>query len=1027
MRKIYLLLTLFVLSLTNMWADTVTDDCNLLRKEAMSNLKSYLNASPFGHRALNEGLNRLAALGENSSTADVRTAYTQAILEAAVELDENLYRVRVTIANVGVNKDNADKPLLLGVANSENSNCDFKLTDTQANVSIWRFNIASEGKYTIACNVGQYIGYKENEYSPDNEKEIDLCPTTDMDQMYEFNVAYAENGEGVTFSIGGKYLSMDADGKFSFVNEVTDNAVWKLSRAYDEKLDLPVLSTDANPVYYTLENESKGLMTVEGSYINCKPLDEHSYWYFVDAGEKIGSFRLKNKKDNYGITYTTANGRIRAKQNVESNSMLFIMLEGNEAHGWSVSCHPTDHLTTYGYQTNHALMYDPGYDWVCGGAPRFNMNNIPLFTWNVAAANNESGSEEDFINLKAALIQLYTYYKLQSPWCESFLKNTITELNAFDIKKYTSTDKALEALETYGKNAADKFFTQINKEALGYNVKISNVRRFQHANVSTLGHYLTAVGEGDKLTLNTVNSLERGPGFWNIEAVEGKKNAFRLRNQNGIYLCNVTNNVPVATTTNAEEAGLYCLLPYDSFIRIANADLKGSGLNFDTNGNTLVGYDYKDDGSTWSFESVAIIPHTEGMPKISDNTNKYLYLVRSATDEKDYLEFDADGIGLSHRPLSSASYCYFVPASDGSDGVQIVCEEYGTRLCYSPVSNYFYSRISGWDTNPNFNLYIVPNGTVPEGTTGAGQTCFSISHKYPSDGPTCISNLSKDNKHDYYISCGLATDWQHTGWIFEETETINHEEIFKQNVRNLLAEIESYSKAIPWAHDMIEALREKVENAKMTDYAEQTPAAVNGLLNDYNQSIMQIEEQLELEPENAWVSISNVRRLGNKEAGAYLTAKNGYLNTSDALTDAGKWQMKYHSNGRYNLINANGQYMGELSDRVKATKDEADAGKYALKLLNGYVCLVDRADENNRSLNVNPGQDDACVYSPADAGSRWIIALTTVTGIEESLHNAALSGCEYFTPAGIKVAPERLTPGVYLRVQGNKTTKVLVK
>lgn len=1026
MRKVLLFLLVLVASTTAAFAASVSGGRELTWQEAVNRLEMMVQASPFGHMALTNGMREITST-PNGQTAAVKAIYAKAVAGANVELNENLYRVRVTIANVGVNKDNADKPLLLGVANSENSNCDFKLTDTQANVSIWRFNIASEGKYTIACNVGQYIGYKENEYSPDNEKEIDLCPTTDMDQMYEFNVAYAENGEGVTFSIGGKYLSMDANGKFSFVNEVTDNAVWKLSRAYDEKLDLPVLSTDANPVYYTLENESKGLMTVEGSYINCKPLDEHSYWYFVDAGEKIGSFRLKNKKDNYGITYTTANGRIRAKQNVESNSMLFIMLEGNEAHGWSVSCHPTDHLTTYGYQTNHALMYDPGNDWVCGGAPRFNMNNIPLFTWNVAAANNESGSEEDFINLKAALIQLYTYYKLQSPWCESFLKNTIAELNAFDIKNYTSVDKALEALETYGKNAADKFFTQINKEALGYNVKISNVRRFQHANVSTLGHYLTAVGEGDKLTLNTVNSLERGPGFWNIEAVEGKKNAFRLRNQNGIYLCNVTNNVPVATTTNAEEAGLYCLLPYDSFIRIANADLKGSGLNFDTNGNTLVGYDYKDDGSTWSFESVAIIPHTEGMPKISDNTNKYLYLVRSATDEKDYLEFDADGIGLSHRPLSSASYCYFVPASDGSDGVQIVCEEYGTRLCYSPVSNYFYSRISGWDTNPNFNLYIVPNGTVPEGTTGAGQTCFSISHKYPSDGPTCISNLSKDNKHDYYISCGLATDWQHTGWIFEETETINHEEIFKQNVRNLLAEIESYSKAIPWAHDMIEELREKVENAKMTDYAEQTPAAVNGLLNDYNQSIMQIEEQLELEPEDAWVSISNVRRLGNKEAGAYLTVKNGYLNTSDALTDAGKWQMKYHSNGRYNLINANGQYMGELSDRVKATKDEADAGKYALKLLNGYVCLVDRADENNRSLNVNPGQDDACVYSPADAGSRWIIALTTVTGIEESLHNAALSGCEYFTPAGIKVAPERLTPGVYLRVQGNKTTKVLVK
>lgn len=1027
MRKIYLLLTLLIISLTSVWADTVTDGSGRTRNEAMSNLKSYLNASPFGHRALNEGLSRLAALGENPSTADVRAVYAQAVAEAGVELDENLYRVRVTMANVGVNKDNADKPLLLGVENSENSNCGFKMYDTQANVSIWRFNIASEGKYTIACNVGQYIGYKENEYSPDNEKEIDLCPITYKDQMYEFNVAYAPNGEGVTFSVDGKYLSMDADGNFSFVDEVTDFAVWKLSRAYDEKLDLPVFSTDADPVYYTLDNESKGLMTVEGSYLNCKALDDHSYWYFVDAGEKIGSFRLKNKKDNYGIAYTSATGRIRAKQNVESSSMLFFMLEGNEAHGWSISCHPIDHFTTYGYQTNHALMYDPGYDWVRGSSPRFNMNNIPLFTWNVAAADNGSGSEEDVINLKATLKQLYTYYKLQSPWCESFLNKVIAELDAFDISKYASADKALEALETYGKKTADQFFTQINKEALGYNVKISNVRRFQHANVSAMGHYLTTVGEGDALTLNTVNKLERNPGYWNIEAVNGKNNAFRLRNQNGVYLCNVTNNTTVATTTNAEEAGLYCLLPYDSFIRIVNADLKGSGLNFDTNGNALTGYDYKDDGSTWSFESVALIPRVEGMPKLSDNTNKYLYLVRSATNETDYLEFDTDGIGLCHMPKSAYSYCYFVPANDGSDGVQIVCEEYGTRLCYSPTSNYYYSRITGWDTNPNFNLYIVPNGTVPDGTVGAGQTCFSISYKYPSDGATCISNLSNDNSHPYYISCGLATDWQHTGWIFEETAAINHEEIFEQNVQNLLGQIESYSKALPWAHDLIEALREKVENAKMTDYAEQTPAAVNGLMADYNSYIVQIEEQLEIEPEDAWVTISNVRRLGNKEAGAYLTAKNGYLNTSDALTDAGKWQMKYHSNGRYNLINANGQYMGELSDRVKATKDEAAAGKYALKLLNGYVCLVDRSDENNRSLNVNPSQGDACVYNPADAGSRWIFALTSVTGIEETLHDAALSGCEYFTPAGIKVSPERLTPGVYLRVQGNTTTKVLVK
>lgn len=169
MRKFYLLLTLCLISLTSAWADTVTDSRNLIRNEAVNNLKSYLNASPFGHRALNEGLNRLAALGNNPSTADVRAVYAQAVAEAGVELNENLYRVRVTIANVGTNKDNAESPMLLGVENSENSNCGFKMYDTKANVTTWRFNIAGNGKYTIACNVGQYIGYKENPYSPDSE------------------------------------------------------------------------------------------------------------------------------------------------------------------------------------------------------------------------------------------------------------------------------------------------------------------------------------------------------------------------------------------------------------------------------------------------------------------------------------------------------------------------------------------------------------------------------------------------------------------------------------------------------------------------------------------------------------------------------------------------------------------------------------------------------------------------------------------------------------------------------------------
>lgn len=1014
---------MLVTSITGAVAVTAPEGPEVSRQEATRLLKAYMAASPFGHDALAKGLNDL----NTASTSAITSVYTKAVEDAAVELDENLYRVRVTMANVGINKENTGNPQLLGVENSENSNCGFKFYDTKANVTIWRFNIASDGKYTIACNVGQYIGYRESAYLPGNEKEVDLCPTTDKDCIYEFSVAYAENGEGVTFDIGGKYLAMDENGKFSFVDEVNDYAVWKLTRAYDESLDLPVFSTDANPVYYTMNNQAKGLLCVEKTWLNCKPLNDYSYWYFVDAGEKIGTFRLKNKKDSYGVKYTTANGRLRPEKGYESNSMLFFMLEGNEANGWSVSLHPTDHLTTYGYGTKHAMMYDAANDWVVGSVPNYNLNNLGLYTWVMEPVDTEGEAVEQFVNRKAELTQLYTDYAKYMPWCQAYLKNVLNDLSNFDISKYASANKAVEALETFATKTADSFFAKLNKEARGYNVKISNVRRLLHSNVANLGHYLTTVGEGDALTVNTTNELERNSGYWNIEGVEGNEKAFRLRNQNGVYLCAVSNGATVATTTNAEEAGLYSLLPYGGYIRIANADLQGAGLNVDTNGSALVGYDYKDGGSTWAFESVAIIPHVEGMPKLSDNTNKYIYVIRSATDPNDYLEFDADGIGLIHIQKSSLSYCYFVPANDGSDGIQIVCEEKGTRLCYSPNSNYYYSRISGWNTNPYFNLYLTPNGTVPEGMKDEGKNCFAISYEYPAKNATCISKKSNDSTHPQYISLGMAEDWQNTGWIFEEAETINHEEIFAIRRSSLLAEMESYQKALPWAQDMLSEACETIANAKMTDYAPTTPDAVNGLQAYFYGVITRVEEELEVEPDGAWVSIMNVRRLGNAESGAFLTAKNGYLNTSGKLTSAGKWQMKYHSNGRYNMVNADGLYMGELCDRVTVTADEAAAGKYSLKLLNGYVCLVDRNDENNRSLNVDQSQGDACVYSPADAGSRWIFALTTTTGIEEELAASAHADDVYYTPAGVKVAPENLTPGVYLRVRGTKTTKVLVK
>lgn len=1018
MRRSILSLLMLLASMAGAFAATASGGPEMTKQEAISRLKTYMNASPFGHATLQKGVNDIAACGDADASA-VNAIYAAAVAGADVELNENLYRVRVTLANVGVNKGNTGSPKLLGSEAEENSTCGFQLKDEVANTSIWRFNIAKDGKYTIACNVGQYIGYKDDPFVPGESKTVDVCLQTIFDYMYRFNVAYAENGEGVTFDIGGKYLAMDENCTFSFVDEVTDNAIWKLSRAYDESLDLPVLSTKENPVYYTLDNQAKGLLCVDGSSLNCKALNDYSYWYLVDAGEEIGTFRLYNKKDNYGIAYQTSNGWMKAKKDFESTSMLFFMLQGNEANGWSISCKPWDHLTTYGYETNHAMMYDAGYDWVVGSSPRFNRDNIALFTWKVEKVD-DNASVEEFINLKTNMILVLQNLRGSAPWGTTLLTNAIKDLENTDVSQFASPEQAIEAITAKGDETINTYFTEVNKEARGYDVKISNVRRRFHDNVGKLGHYLTTVGEGDALTVNTVNEPERNPGYWHIEGVEGNDMAFRLRNQNGVYLCEVANNTTVATTTDVASAGLYTLAPYDGYLRIVNADLKGAGLNVDTNGNALVGYDYKDDGSTWCFESVALYEQVEGMPKLSTESDIYLYTIRSATDENDYLEFDADGMGLVHLPKSSSSYCYFLPANDGSDGVQIVSYEYRTRLAYSPYSNYFYGRAQGWETNPYFNWYIVPNG--PEGTK-----CFALSYKYPVKGNTCISKKSFDATHPHYNSSGSLEDWENTGWVFVAEEKVNHEEIFNKSRLALLAQAESYQEAIPWAAKSLEELRSTLENAQMTDFGTETPAAVNNLQGYYNGKLRDIEEELEMEPRDTWVSISNVRRLGAEEAGAYLTAKDGYLNTADELTEAGKWMLKYYSNGRYFLVNAEGLYMGELSNRINVTENEAEAGKYTLTLLNGYLSLVDRNDPNNRALNIDAGESDACVYATGDAGSRWIAKLATPVGIDYIEADADSTSVVYYNLTGAKVEKATLTPGIYLRDNGTNVTKVLVK
>ncbi len=1019
MRKCTLSLVMLAVSATGAIAATPTvHNFESAKEDAIHRLESYVNVSPFGHKALAKGAADIATTFVGNAET-VNAQYASAMAAANLELGENIYRVRVTLANVGVNKDNTGLPKLLSTTSERNDLCAVTLSDSIYNLSVWRFNIAPEGQYTIGANSGQYIGRRDPS-RPELGDIEELVAVNDVTYSINFTIAYNQDKAGFTFMAEDKYLIQNPDGSLAFSDELSDFALWTMSRAYDEKFDLPQFSTDENPVYYMLKNQRQGYLTAEnGSRLTCKGTDDYSYWYLVDDGARKGTFHLKNKKDNLVVIGNTSNGNMNASATSTSPAQFFcFMLAGNEPNGWSMT-YRYHNLAVLDHTNPNTVMYDPTWKRVQSGAPTFNMNNLDLFTWTFQSA--EDAEMEEFINKKTNVVNVLTAYKSYMPWCHKLIDDAVAVITKIEYEDYASAAEATEAVVTQGNNTINDMWTQMNKEARGSTVKISNMRRRGHANASELGWYLSAVETADGATVVNTVSAPGYDGFWTLEPVEGAGNEvfFRIRNQHGVYIGEVVNNKDLTTTTDVESAGTYLLYPYGNYIRIIKSDYQGASLNVNTSGGNLTGYAYTDDGSIWTFETVAVIPHEEGMPDLSTDTERQLYVIRNAADNDDVLLFDQDRVGVTHGKLSADAYCYFVKAADGSDGVQIVSYNYKTRVAYS--GNYFWCHKSGWDTDPSFNLYIVPNGI--EDKEG-----FVISHTYPVVDNSCLSNISNIPSYAAGIGMGSAGDWASTSWIFDPCEEVDHEQIFDLNRNAFVAEVESYINAVPWAQKELNELKEKLVNFAMTDFAPDTPDAVNQLKAFYADAMLEIESVLEIEPDGAWVSIANVRRRGNAGTGAYLTETDGFLNTADEVTSAGSWQLVYVSNGRYHLRNADGKYICSLSDKVAVTSEKSEAGMYTLDLLNGYVSLVDRADAAARSLNVDAGAGYACVYAAGDAGSRWVMALSDIVSLSDiNVGETSASSSAYYNLQGIRIAPEDLTPGVYMHRTGSQTVKVIVK
>ncbi len=921
---------------------------------------------------------------------------------------EELYRIRVTLTNVGVleNRGEGSAYLCIDEPNQENSLCGFSFTGEMNRSAIWRFNRTPDGRYTIACNVGQYIGHK----SEDRDADDEIVANNSYLPCRSFEINY-EN-DATTFSLvsDGEYLSVNGDGKLVFSDTPGEYSRWTMSRAYPESLDLPKFSTDENPVYYVLDNKSAGYMKHDNNRLRCGSLSKESYWYFVESGSMDGSFYIKNKEGNLSVQGNTQNGYMNVEETENPITIMFYMLEGNEDNGWSMTFRHHN-LSTFTKDNQLTLCYISSWKWIQGTSPSF-QESADQYSWRFIEAN--VAADQALIEAKEDAVSELKAYKSYSPWCHQLLDDAVVQIESVNRDSFESPEDAIAEIVRLKDESITAYYLQLAREARGNTVKISNMRRRSHENAAETGWYICSKETDGIITVNTTSTPDYS-GIWDLEPVESNESTFRIRNQNGVYICEPTNGQTVKTTYEASEAGEFWLYPYANALRFMT--VSNVSLNLDTAGSDLVGYAYNDAGSTWTFESVTVIK--EGKPDVvlSTDEEKQLYIIRSAADPDDILMFDDDGIALTHGALGEGSYCYFYGSNDFGDGIQIESQYYGTRLYYSYP--FFWNTKDGWKTDKSFNLYMVKNGEE-------GQNSYVISYCYPPTETSCLSRLSIDPDHQYFTGLGSPDDVENTSWIPEPVAGVDHELIFNSSRRVILDEIVSYKNAVPWAQDLFEEVIDYISGCKMTDFAPQSTEAVANLKMYYNDALVRIEERLEIEPDGDWVTIANVRRSGENGIEYLAVAEDG-LNTVGELSDKAIWQLVYVSNGRYHLCNAEGWYIGTLGEQVPVTTNESEAGLYMLDLAGGYLRLADRNNPSTRTLNLDAYEGMAGVASASDPGSAWTCSLTINDNVKEIGEETVSGKAVYYNISGARVQNGSLAPGVYVRVKDGSACKVIVK
>ena len=1034
MKKNYLILTslLMVSSMTSQAATTEADFA-ATKSAAIAKMTSWSEASPFAPDAFAQGILDLNGLEygkfpSGDEAIEGIDALVASTLDAArAEFNVKLPTIFVTMTTDALTSNPVDGKSLFGTMDTmEMLDMDamrFQTHDKACQASAWHLYSLpkNDGYYSMRNNMTYYLRMW------DDDGQTRFSPYYYYGYQAPFKIDFADNGKMQLCLEDGRYMGTDAEGGMTVYDEFCDATSWTFTRAYGPQCDMPVISTKDDPQYYLFRNvydPEKYLTSVypDSPYMEMGTPSNNAMWYFSKQTVANNDWMRCTNKSGH-VIYTNDGGHAYCGNSVPSGGlpyMTFMVIDGLEDLGLVVFINNQSRFQIvefFSTPTSTLLCYDstitPGVE---VDLSYFKQGrDLKRFLWTI-----ETGADANlmaFFEARDKAVASIASYKESQPWAHDAIERKITEIEACSLNSYDSLDAALADIDSKASGFLASLPTLMLEEASDPTVyfTLNNVRRKQS---DSEAGWIVAVADG-KL-INTTSSVSEGSA-WQVEPLsEGN---FALKNHEGGYIGSMKSGSEVVLTDDASAAAKLSFRLADGYVLISASR---SALNLDDNDGTLMAAPATDPGSQWTLGQKVIIE--DDWLEYSTFANAISYEMSSLSKPGTYLEGAPSTWYLMSRDyFNEECYFYFEPYEDGN-GCYIICTPYGKTR----------SRIWWWreDGNPAMyddtanvrndyddRWYLIP---VDHEDNSDEQRAYQISLNYPPKGNSCIS---VEKNPVGCLNMKPATDKENTIWIFKKLGELDHERIFNEQLRLKLPIIEGAIAAQPWARGVLDPAYKHLTTCTMQDFGSDCYSAINALSQYISDAIDEVVVLLEEEPDGCAVRIKNVRRASSGNP-AYLASVDGHLNSLDFTDDnapATTWTFEYYNNGRYRLINDNGEYLGALEgDDIITTTDRSQAGLYALVLNENTISLVVR-NEPKKALNLNNAGGNACTYDAGDAGSQWVIELVRTNGVREVGTESAEGRSGLYDLRGFKVDSDKAAPGIYIERQGGKVIKRVIE